>query len=147
MRHGAGVRVQAGIEVHDLVSARDATAFQSEPEPQHFLYLRPLPHGHGALRPTLVTSLGRIEGLAASSAPTISVNRSSGNPSPSKVAVAVSRTTARSPASSRAIVRRTLTPEFERLIRLASAASASASCVARQRRCSDVPIRASTPML
>jgi hypothetical protein len=36
--------------------------------PQHFLYLRPLPHGHAALRGTSVTRLGSIDGLATSSA-------------------------------------------------------------------------------
>ncbi len=118
---------ERGLEAHDLVSGWDAKIRQAEPEPQHFLYFRPLPHVHGALRATLVARLGGVEGLAASSASTISIIRSSGNRSPSTVAVAVSRTTARSPASCRSTVRRTLTPALQRLIRFASAASASAS--------------------
>ena len=97
------------------------------PEPQHFLNLRPLPQGQGALRPTLVVRAGRRE---ASSATTISSSRSSGSPSPPKVIVALSRTAARSPASTRSTVRRTLIPDFAALTRLASSANSSA-CVPR----------------
>ena len=86
------IRATGAIEAHDLVSVTTSSRPEtpgrhSEPEPQHFLYFRPLPHGHGALRRTLVARLEGIEGLAASSASTISIIRSSGNPSPSKVAL------------------------------------------------------------
>jgi hypothetical protein len=108
-------------------------------EPQHFLNFFPMPHGHGALRPTVTARPGRPDDCPFSARIT-SGNRSSGRPSSPKSIVVVSRSAA-GPSSSSARSRRRDTVTVRALCRsrLACRPNSAASPgrpVPRHRSCS-----------